>query len=1625
MSDTINIEDVRGKVDFAVITIRPDEYKAVLDRVPNLKIVTQGRWLYQYGTIENVDKEPVNIAIARTPGQGHGPAQQVANNMLYDLTPKWVVLAGIAGAFPNDDFSLGDVVLASRIVDFAVRAAIDGGTTEYATGGGPVHRDVQNLLAMIPSQESTLGDWNTAGMLGLSKPAFEIPESDEDVRIYGEHEHRVEILKSIRRHFATNRSPKFHDACLATSNTLVKDAALVAQFKKMARQVEIVEMEAGGVFLACHDHQIPLLCVRGISDVVGFKRDADWTEFACNTAAAFFVAAVKSLPLAVWGPNLETREPPEPNEPESDAPLTAPTKPLGVAGLRAEMLRISDWLLRYELNDEERIHLSVEDGLSKLNPDQNISLLLGRPGSGKTCLLARIGSKFIEKGYAVLAIKADLFPHNKSLDEWASDELLSGWTFHDLVQTVSAREPVVLLVDQLDALANTVDLTSSRLNELLVFIARCSRLPNVHVISSCRNFDFSYDPRFRRMNPRTFSLDLPTWDEASQKLRDSGIDADQIQPKLKELLRTPQHLSMFLRLKSVSGARAFETYSEMLGEFWNAIVTTKEEIDFVNQLTERLVETESIWVPMATMEGDEAIVTKLCSDGLLDRENNQLRFSHQTIQEYAVARMFAEANASLSEFVLKHEDTIFKRPTIWAVLTYLRDNAKEKYVSEVDAILNHQPRSHVKFLLVDFICRQPDPSEFEITIIGNWLGDEELRLRILGGINNSPAWFETLKHSHLPSIMSNPTTEQWPLLSVLTNAWTFDWDAAFGLIKENWAKHREFDGMTLRAMEHCGKWTPEVVSLVERVATRITQNYGRNYQIESIVGVMSINAPDDAARLAARVVSTPTKKQPESKDRYDSPLGSRDGWYDLEEIAKAAPAVFLNEIAPWLVATAQEFHNGYGGSTLAHYVGSCWSLDDRDDPHKSPVLTAIQSCVDIVSKENPENFVSLFRRHWQSENAIVHRIFIDGLMNVAGACTEDVFEYLMSDERRFTVGQHGDTQESQSVQLITQLFPHLNERQREQLIDKIRGWSKYKSEIEPCESQLEWDRESRLHLLDAIPQEYRSDSLSQFVENEKTDLPNWNRELIRGHFGFVKTIPPMEQGEMETAGVDELVDAFSKPTSDRFERREVEGGYEEQGGGTAAADELSKLAETKPLRAAEIIGMLVSKDLTTNIDRTLRGFSGIEDRELVFSLVKKISSACDESEAFRSAASDVLRSLCDDDGLPEEIIALLDSWLAKRWDTSRSGVADGEREEWKPEQSILWTSLGLVTIDTDSSYYTLIALTQSLLSKNNPQGDRWIAVISSHLDQEISYKTWLIFCDSLRYVQASYCSDEMGKALIAKLFAKFPQLASEIFGCRLLAMLARFLDPEFLTAIFNRLIGSDDEYDQQAGGELLTLCALLDETLEWGAPLLDGYLFQGETPPPAFLVGVAHAASNLWDDLNKPKDCSRIVAQVVGYGNADATNAIKLLFRSDEVLPTDEHTSNILQQLSEKIETVSGGLAEGVLGQLTDILPHLRPEILTFAQRLVETRFDELRRREFNAYEVGPYLVEIAMTLQRFEDTRSAGLDLLETLLSAGLDEATKALKDVDAVDEVSPESPRKPRRRRKQKRKKNNDSEE
>ena len=55
-------------------------------------------------------------------------------------------------------------------------------------------------------------------------------------------------------------------------------------------------MESAGIYTAAHG-RTPFLAIRGISDIVGFKRHPDWTEYACRSAASFMRSFLLTRPI--------------------------------------------------------------------------------------------------------------------------------------------------------------------------------------------------------------------------------------------------------------------------------------------------------------------------------------------------------------------------------------------------------------------------------------------------------------------------------------------------------------------------------------------------------------------------------------------------------------------------------------------------------------------------------------------------------------------------------------------------------------------------------------------------------------------------------------------------------------------------------------------------------------------------------------------------------------------------------------------------------------------------------------------------------------------------------------------------------------------------------------------------------------------------------------------------------------------------------------------------------------------------------------------------------------------------------------------------------------------------------
>jgi nucleoside phosphorylase len=246
----VNLQDVRGCVEFGIITIRADEYTAVLERLPARLTIHGGKHLYEFCRVPTARGGESGTAVVRCLEPGQGFAQSVTRDLIDDLNPKWLLLVGIAGGIPSDDFTLGDVLLASRVHDFSVSAANQDGVPQWNVGGGPVHTHVARLLSHLPACTEKIAGWNLEQSISRRKPTVTVSDQMSAQQLRGPDEWKEKILACLRRHYLPDlppRPPLFWVGQAASSNTLVKDPGLLLQWLQLARAVTHVEMELAAV----------------------------------------------------------------------------------------------------------------------------------------------------------------------------------------------------------------------------------------------------------------------------------------------------------------------------------------------------------------------------------------------------------------------------------------------------------------------------------------------------------------------------------------------------------------------------------------------------------------------------------------------------------------------------------------------------------------------------------------------------------------------------------------------------------------------------------------------------------------------------------------------------------------------------------------------------------------------------------------------------------------------------------------------------------------------------------------------------------------------------------------------------------------------------------------------------------------------------------------------------------------------------------------------------------------------------------------------------------------------------------------------------------------------------------
>ena len=1294
-----------------------------------------------------------------------------------------------------------------------------------------------------------------------------------------------------------------------------------------------------------------------------------------------------------------------------------PAKPVTVDNLKASFARASTGLLRWPATvsgDRWLDRPELQGLLDRLSSYRDsVSVVLGPPGCGKSALLARFGQELVGRGTAVLAIKVDQLRNAVDSPAKLAERLDLPILTDQAVRDVAEVEPVVVLLDQLDALADLADLRSERLHVMLNLIDKLAGHPRVHIVCSCREFEYQHDGRLSRLDAHAVRLQPLGWEQVSEVLAAQGVRADGWPDDAKALLRTPHHLALFLnRLRGSGEHLVFTTYQQLFNDLWEEHVVRPGggRSEFLHDVAGQLAEQEELWIDRGRFEKRWATVEALIAANVLCLTEDRFRvgFRHQSLFEFTRARAFAREGASLAAYVLTRQDALFVRPTLWMALNYLRRANPAIYAREFDALWNRADlRRHVKHLLIDFLSQveQPPPADWEQSRMIAALHDASWRRKALTAVTGKTEWFRLLAGSHLSAEMRKSSEEAGDVVWVLIAAFGFDRDRCLQLMEDNWLPDEPKLPLVWRTLTHLDDWNERATDLSVAVAHRTAIDQGGMWHL---VQTIAKSGPPFALRLMAawldaarrRIVLGGGGGAHDPTDQLQQLLDSHNQWHNIEKLAEQVPAEFarslwpvVRDIATHLQVSSSNYVIRYATDRLLFA-----RLDHReyvafDSPDQ--FFMAFDAAMREYARTEPGKFLVLLEEAGNPDSKLLQRLMCRGVREVASTHPQAALAFLTADPRRFWLGGMHDDQ-SDSVELIAALAPHLMDDQLAHLMAAVRSWEVYR-ECEERDRGCVYARGHRFRLLTAVPSDRIPDDLRREIDTERDALPDYVR-TARSQCGTGMRLIGSPVSHVEMAGRTDaeivgLFDEFPDSTESHHPNDWM------VGGSVQLSREFEEFAKAQPDRVLAIVAGFRPGEQERPAAHAVRGFVAAKrPAPVIIALVQQLDARGFAGQEFRETVAFALDDLARADGLPKAACDLLHRWRLAEWPNNDHDEPDGENGEDSPRStSILWQSGGTVALP-HGRFPVLSALTRGYLCRRPHAAELWLEMLHDHVEREESLTNWRAMCLYLRDVWC--CPDrELARAFLERLFTRFPAVLTCHIGVRLLASVAQFLPDDVRQRAYDAVRQWGPERGAQVFGELVCLRHLLHAEDDWAREQVEAALTEPTGPDTEWvLVGVAFAAVNLWDEPSCRPRATQLLCQLIQQRSERIGSAAMTAFQKRDELPLDEATLRLFRQVESHPDVlVRSGVDESFFDHLLDVFVVDAELVCRISEEAVYRRGADLQSARHGFHMANAALIDVSLRLQRSGgDYRRRGMELFEALLDLGAGEAINVARTND-----------------------------
>ncbi len=379
----------------------------------------------------------------------------------------------------------------------------------------------------------------------------------------------------------------------------------------------------------------------------------------------------------------------------------------------------------------------VDDILNWINESYNknktnIAVVSGNAGLGKTVIISQLYEKLCNENIPAICLKADRLAFN-SIEELEKETGLNVDFEVFFNELINNHDKGVLIIDQIDALSQTL---SSNLKPLKAYdrlIRRFIGNSKVKIIIACRVYDLNYDPIIAEYKGKAeFSIKPLSIETVKSILKKSDdIKVNNFSDTFINLLTIPLHLDVFLQVYNPQlDTNKISTIQDLYSKLWDQKIlnkkTTKEvEIDYkqvrdlVFAISEEMYDKQKINVSVKKFEDNYyKEISYLISEGILKPNSDKIEFFHQSFFDYTFARNFFYKGKNLIEDIKSRHQGLFIRSKLKQILNYKRNVDSEEYINDVKKILNDPSiRYHLKLLVIQDIAFQDKPNKHEKDLI--------------------------------------------------------------------------------------------------------------------------------------------------------------------------------------------------------------------------------------------------------------------------------------------------------------------------------------------------------------------------------------------------------------------------------------------------------------------------------------------------------------------------------------------------------------------------------------------------------------------------------------------------------------------------------------------------------------------------------------------------------------------------------------------------------------------------------------------------------------------------------------------------------------------------------------------